>query len=490
MFAGDQEESSQKEKYGALNLPRDLAPIALPAIKLATQFKPGNGFWEPLMFGGAPNLPDGLDWPRMADGRPLHFFAQIDLGTLPRGMTLADKDLGLPEFPKTGTLFYFLPLAGTDMYDGGAVVLYSAQDVRQLPERAPPADTPALDAGSHVAVLSAVSACGTMLKRQYGTYAIALSSRDDKPDWQEGDAGLPQPQRPKRDLAYQKQLHKRGLPYHHSAPLPMAEIDPLFADIPASFQDYFERGRFQWTWDYIFEFGKQAYRECCELPVRELMFMCDDGADAKNARHLRERMLDKLDDLDAEVIEGPSKGWEKFKANRAPGLQMRDDVRFARWMSYARHQARTGAVVNEGDKRKFIDMLAHVGQEATANEKAHLRILARVAHHDFRKRDVHRACINAFQTIAVNRTDLHPTAGQRPKSPVEQNDALPTQIFGAGALMQRAALDHEDKVLLMQVSQAAGADYARYDMLMQIWITPEDLAMGTFDKITTTLELG
>ncbi len=51
-------------------------------------------------FGGLPALPPAIEWPRMADGTPLHFLAQIDCRALPFRSAL----------PERGMLFFFLSL--------------------------------------------------------------------------------------------------------------------------------------------------------------------------------------------------------------------------------------------------------------------------------------------------------------------------------------------------------------------------------------------
>ncbi|MDR6832194.1 MULTISPECIES: DUF1963 domain-containing protein [unclassified Sphingopyxis] len=44
-------------------------------------------------FGGLPALPDAIEWPRMKDGTPLHFLAQIDCSALPVRGVLPDRGL-------------------------------------------------------------------------------------------------------------------------------------------------------------------------------------------------------------------------------------------------------------------------------------------------------------------------------------------------------------------------------------------------------------
>ncbi|NNE87532.1 MAG: DUF1963 domain-containing protein [Silicimonas sp.] len=63
------------------------------------------------------------------------------------------------------------------------------------------------------------------------------------------------------------------------------------------------------------------------------------------------------------------------------------------------------------------------------------------------------------------------------------------QMVGLGYVIQSAPIDHEDKVLLLQVSNACGVNFGGYDMILQEWITYEDLAAGRFDRTISTLDM-
>ena len=89
--------------------------------------------------GGRPTLPPEIDWPWFAPEDtplvPMHFVAQIDLAQVPRMN-------GLPEIPRTGTLFFFFdpilaPVRGLGF--GGARVIHVDRDVsgyapREMPK--------------------------------------------------------------------------------------------------------------------------------------------------------------------------------------------------------------------------------------------------------------------------------------------------------------------------------------------------------------------
>jgi hypothetical protein len=88
-------------------------------------------------FGGMPRLPEHHDWPRMPNGVPLHFFAQIDCADIPLKSAL----------PSRGVLFFFgrgdeEQVWRADRPEDACRVLY-LQDVFPLtPLRAPPDDLP------------------------------------------------------------------------------------------------------------------------------------------------------------------------------------------------------------------------------------------------------------------------------------------------------------------------------------------------------------
>jgi len=69
------------------------------------------------------------------------------------------------------------------------------------------------------------------------------------------------------------------------------------------------------------------------------------------------------------------------------------------------------------------------------------------------------------------------------------DSVIPIQIFGAGFLLQSAALGNADKVMLFQFCDPFGLPIQLSGgSLLQIWITVEDLKHGRFDRIVATCE--
>ena len=70
----------------------------MPAIALIRPYPPHRAAHGRSHFGGWPDLPSGIAWPRTANGEALHFMLQVDLEEMPWRPTGA---------PARGTLFFF-----------------------------------------------------------------------------------------------------------------------------------------------------------------------------------------------------------------------------------------------------------------------------------------------------------------------------------------------------------------------------------------------
>ena len=462
-------------------MPRNPPPVAQPAITVSTSYeRPENP--RPILFGGKPQLPVALDWPRFRHA-PLHFFAQIDLAALPRTLEQADQAFDMPVFPQSGNLFVFLPLGGDAIFGGQASVLYTPEDVSYLPQRDPPDDLPPMDPECFMDMDHATP-CGQMIKRQFGTLDTYLSYRAENPLWR----NMERPHNPQevyeRDLAYAAQLKSLGIDYDVPLPDPEAFLEPLYEEIPFWFQGSFQRGVFQWTWQYIFEFAKRAHAGCFNLPIEVI----EENNDVIPPRYQRfiDKMRRKQAEILAERLEGKSGWWQRYAGDHAPSTDIRTDVQFQRWMHYARQSH--PAPMTEADKRAFVEMLQKIDRDADNDAPANLATLARVGH-DYEGWDVSSICKEAFKAIAHERSDLHPGRDAEPQHDFGDVDTRQLQIFGLGYVIQSAPIDHEDKVMLLQISNACGVNFGDVDMIVQLWITHEDLAAGRFDHVITTMDM-
>ncbi len=100
-----------------------LKQMHAPGLYLASQ----EGLQSANCLGGLPSLPADLDWPlHFKTKRPLHFLAQVDLGSLPPLGASRSGKTPQPALPSSGVLFFFVDMGG-DFGDGkaSARVLYS-----------------------------------------------------------------------------------------------------------------------------------------------------------------------------------------------------------------------------------------------------------------------------------------------------------------------------------------------------------------------------
>ncbi|WP_208354116.1 DUF1963 domain-containing protein [Pseudaestuariivita rosea] len=114
---------------------------AVSGIYLLRQW-PDGPMSKTSYLGGRPTLPPNISWPRnRRTGLPLHFLAQINCAELPE---LFDG----PELPEKGTLFFFADISEQmrwkDNYgrQDDTRVLYTGEDVTDLPETEFPSDLP------------------------------------------------------------------------------------------------------------------------------------------------------------------------------------------------------------------------------------------------------------------------------------------------------------------------------------------------------------
>lgn len=115
-----------------------LARFRSDAILLHRPYPPFAAAATESRFGGLPALPAGIDWPRMADGTPLHFLAQVDCRALPFRSAL----------PERGMLFFFGRDDEEQIWDEDYAgdktwrVIHAPDASGDDPARAAPADLP------------------------------------------------------------------------------------------------------------------------------------------------------------------------------------------------------------------------------------------------------------------------------------------------------------------------------------------------------------
>lgn len=422
--------------------------------------------------------------------KPMHFFAEIDLSALPRSMMQAERHYHMPSFPDGGRLFIFLSLnQDWILNEGRPVVVYAPDANDTTPVRRPPEELPQLDPDeAYVFHPEQVAPDGCSLITGFMAARPFLSARAENPLMRNMDrAALSEEDVFARDLAYAEQLRALGIDYPLPIPEPAATKEPFIHDIPETFLGFFTRGVFQFDWPYIFEVTKMAYAQCQQLPVDELETWIHNGDDQPRYRKLIRRFEEKKKEILAQQLGDKPGWWERISCDHVPAVNLRVDVQLQRWMGYARLMQNKGPM-STADKLAFVELLKLVERKARAGGKVDLDSMRHFKEHRVRNDYVRKDMTKAFNHTAHTLQPLHPDRSPEPKNDYGEADqqARNVQMFGAGYLLQHAAVEHEDKVLLFQLSDAGGLLFE--DGIIQMWITHEDLSGGRFDRVITTME--
>ncbi len=99
---------------------------------------------------------------------------------------------------------------------------------------------------------------------------------------------------------------------------------------------------------------------------------------------------------------------------------------------------------------------------------------------------------NRFEAMSLSdQWDCHIIdAANRVVDPCFSIGPIPLQMFGSGFEVHHAVSDHADDVLLFQFGDGVGVpiDFGKYGVV-QLWISPEDLANARFDRVRMSFEI-
>lgn len=452
-------------------MPRDFPPIAEPAIKLVRSVSNT----EPTLyqFGGLPRLPDNVEWPCDESGTSLHFFAEIDLSAVPRSMEQADQILDFPNLPETGTMFVFLALDGERNLNGlySCAVRYTPDTVDRLPETPCPHDLPSMTKGEVSPIVSRTAAkSNQFLEREFRSPENYLSFRAENPLWRNMERDSLSPQEMyERDLAYAQQLNALNIEY--PLPAPPEPADPRLERVPDLAREWFEQGGYEWTWSEVESWSADLV---CEI----YSFISDRICPSDLQRRMELYKLGKSIKLGA--YRSTAFSWLQRRKLR-PANEI--DAKLQNLLFHACRQK--GDVIPDAEKTDFLAFLSEI--EGWKGDPTELRL--KYTSERISKDDVRAVCVSVFENwahahlqVGEDRTPAVINFGE------DDRAAQITQMFGLGYLMQNAAVEHEDKVLLLQITDVAGVKFSRIDGIYQIWIAHEALAAGHFEKAFGTME--
>lgn len=440
--------------------------------------------------GGHPNLPDGLEWPHV-NGTPFHFFAQIDLGLLPREN---GSETSMPEMPSHGTIFVFLCLEYC-MSDVDPVILYTDHSLDGVPERMPPENTAHLLNNdlelSGMVHEDGVSEAGTSFRVQNVDVLPFNSYPSGWPIWGDWDG---------RQEAELEQLLGRlpSLPDPH---LPPEGIDaPWMSALPERYQKNRMLAKATLNWEDLFDWAKESYME--------LLSLLRGAAKENGPQNINPSARPYVEELDA-LWEQANWTHHKyhfwllyFQVFLSPGADYPIDYRFRHFMEIA--QGCRGKVPKRV-RQNFIQVIQDLEQAAQKDEMLALQPIDLPEYAHIRAKDLADAVANALRVLQPQRTGPVPRRAL-PKNwdeyvvhkttlpdVVERGfrgagmGIIPLQMFGYGYLLQDAAWKHRDDVLLLQIGDGFGTPLTTVE-LIQVWISPANLTAGRFDKIYATWE--
>lgn len=467
------------------------------STRMGLLLKPLPDCAEPLnaayRIGGAPNLPEGLDWP-IRHGTPYHFFAHVNLALLHQSCTAGTE---LPEMPKTGTLFIFLCLEHW-IDDPQPVILYTKEPLDGVPERAPPENLAhLLDNDIALAGLlheDGVSEDGKLLRRQN----VDILPYNSFPDgWLKDD-----------DLS-QRQMDELENLLGRLAPLPDPHVPPpgvdapWLSELPARFQQDIKLAKAHLDWEMLFDWSKEIYMGLLDL-IRDKLR--ENGP--QNMSPARRQGIEEINEL-----------WERANGERHkyqfwllylqvflnPDSDYSYDFRLKHFMEIS--QMCRGKVPARV-RRNFCALIADIEQAANDGDMLHLEPVALPDYAAISAEDLAEVARKALAVLKPRRT------GPKPRRPAPANwnehvirettlpertennynlageGIIPLQMFGYGYLLQNAAYENRDEVLLLQIGDSFGTplSFANHGVVMKIWINPHDLKAGEFHKATATWE--
>jgi hypothetical protein len=478
---------------------RDRSPIqalveegAAEALVLRRIFPPRQDRAQATSFlGGRPRLPARLAWPTTADGRGLTFLGQIDLARLPESPCRRF-------LPGRGALLFFAntsdDLTGVEA-PGGAAVLHVEEDPRDLPPRDPPPHVmPACgpDAHFHFPWLCEHRGSATDGPREFPLWPVEVhamrlyaeapifgdeltpaqaeeySERAEAGQWAAYEAAFGPPALWEYPTWWTEEDRSRLGPDY---PLALAERGRL----------WFPDAAWPYAWIHVQIFAARLLDHLRNLKLRAER----DLAAATGDRSPFARRLRGLTSLEAEAA-----AWHEraLKAGPASAAGARDRAAFRGWVERLDRPAASplARIIGRMQGSAVRDeRLPDLGPERVNR----MTEQAFVAGAD--------ACLGyapdgAWASLLPPEIRPAVLGRHEPFARRKHRDGLMVRhhLLGRGRDVQgapgRAEASH---VLLAQFDTDEGMFWMWGDCgVLQVWITPEDLAARRFERCVTTLE--
>lgn len=266
-------------------------------------------------------------------------------------------------------------------------------------------------------------------------------------------------------------------------------------------------------WRFVFDWAKYFYRCCLRRTIKEMQRAETNWLSKWLIRLTSTRMKGALTEL-KRLQYNPGDATAPSSNTRPPDASLAFDTQAKQWLTLA---ATLTGPLPPYMQDAFLKMLVEIDRRADIRDAEGKRLPAEI---EMLEKYVGGSSVNASTTITFA-TDAYekalpnePTHVRRfddglsqvkrrdlrllkiIRSAAVQQDragavlgATPLQMFGRGDAFHDAVDDHIGDVLLMQIGEAPGLPLNIEDMILHLWIKPEDLASGCFNRVETTIEV-
>lgn len=266
-------------------------------------------------------------------------------------------------------------------------------------------------------------------------------------------------------------------------------------------------------WRFVFDWAKYFYRCCLRRTIKEMQRAETNWLSKWLIRLTSTRMKGALTEL-KRLQYNPGDATAPSSNTRPPDASLAFDTQAKQWLTLA---ATLTGPLPPYMQDAFLKMLVEIDRRADIRDAEGKRLPAEI---EMLEKYVGGSSVNASTTITFA-TDAYekalpnePTHVRRfddglsqvkrrdlrllkiIRSAAVQQDragavlgATPLQMFGRGDAFHDAVDDHIGDVLLMQIGEAPGLPLNIEDMVLHLWIKPENLATGCFNRVETTIEV-
>lgn len=399
-----------------------------------------------LRVGGAPRLPEPLNWPRDNADRPMHFFGAFDFARIPKSFEVNPVS-PVPDVPGNGTGLIFLNMLAQSDDEFDATILYcETQDRVELDGRLP-ANLEPMTTSQYVDETK-LSSCGRMFTRS----DHALTATEDR--------------------------------VRREPPLALS-----FRSLDSIFDALIDDSTRPLDQSQSFQIASEIVTGFYEVTRNELHNWHSQNVDARTVEKLEGRLAKQKAKIDGISIDETAPFLDRLRYGNGKlpqPTEILDDL-FISWMRYVRVNCEgrnTSKKLTDAEMAWFRAACDRIVRLENDTSPPMLECLGRMRNHDVTREEVASDLHNHFTERLTQKAQYAATLGRPPV-------VFPKfKMFGKSDREATSAFDEYKSeygdgkhILLFQFGDAFGPCYLLVDCLLQVWIRPEDLAQGKFDRI-------